>query len=71
MAAGAHNYLYQDFPSKFVWVKNHDRTAWKIHKRGVAIGRMYAAAPSSGERFYLRLLLTVVKGMLSMMNKIN
>jgi hypothetical protein len=67
VAAGAHNYLYQDFPSKFVW----NKTAWKIRQRGVAIGRMYSAAPSSGERFYLRLLLTVVKGMISMMIVIN
>jgi hypothetical protein len=67
VAAGAHNYLYQNFPSRFVWTKN----AWKIRERGVAIGRMYAAAPSSGERFYVRLLLTVVKGMMSMTIVIN
>jgi Helitron helicase-like domain at N-terminus len=63
VAAGAHDLLYQDFPSKFVWQK----VAWKIRQRGVAIGRMYSAAPGSGERFYLRLLLTVVKGMISAM----
>jgi hypothetical protein len=61
VAAGAHGHLYQDFPSKFVW----NKTAWKIRERGLAIGRMYAAVPGSGERFYLRLLLTVVKGMMS------
>jgi hypothetical protein len=69
VAAGAHDYLYQNFPSKFVWVKN--RIAWKIRKRGVAIVRMYAAAPGSGKHFYLRLLLTVVKGMLSVTDEIN
>ena len=56
--AGAHNYLYQDFPSHFVWT----RTKWKIRQRGRAIGRMYSVSPAAGERFYLRLLLTVVKG---------
>ena len=34
----------------------------KPRQRGFAIGRMYFASPNSGERFYLRLLLTVVKG---------
>jgi len=67
VAAGAHNYLYQDFPSRFVWTKN----AWKIREREVAIRRMYAAAPSSKKRFYVRLLLTVVKGMMSMIIVIN
>ena len=60
VAAGAHDHLYQDFPSKFVWVKN--TSTWKIRQHGVAIGRMYAAGPNSGERFYMRLLLTVVPG---------
>jgi hypothetical protein len=67
VAAGAHDHLYQDFPSKFVWTK----TKWKIRERGMAIGRMYSAAPGSGERFYLRLLLTVVKGMMPMSSFVN
>ena len=52
--------LYQDFPSKMRW--NRDTQIWTVRKRGFAIGRMYYAHPSSGERFYLRLLLTSVKG---------
>ena len=56
----AHNLLYQDFPSKFVWkVKTRE---WTPRQRQFAIGRMYYASPSSGERFYLRTLLTNVKG---------
>src|SRR5258708_19576340 len=43
-----------------VW--NKDRLVWTVRRRDFQIGRMYYAHPSSGERFYLRLLLTVVKG---------
>src|SRR6202789_1450016 len=56
----ARELLYQDFPSKFVWIQK-DRK-WKLRQRGFAIGRMYYAHPSSGERFYLRTLLAAVKG---------
>lgn len=38
------------------------RKRCKSRERGYAIGRMYFASPNCGERFYLRLLLTVVKG---------
>src|SRR5258707_10312514 len=43
-----------------VW--NKDRLVWTVRRRDFQIGRMYYAHPSSGERFYLHLLLTVVKG---------
>jgi hypothetical protein len=43
-----------------VWNKKSYK--WTKRQRGFAIGRMYYAHPSSGERFYIRLLLTVVKG---------
>ena len=49
---------YQEFPQKLVWKKK----GWAARKKGFAIGRMYFASPSSGERFYLRMLLTIVKG---------
>jgi len=54
------NTLYQDFPNKMVWNKSSYK--WTIRQRGFQIGRMYYAHASSGERFYLRLLLTAVKG---------
>ena len=36
-----------------------------LTKKGLAIGRMYFVSPSAGERFYLRTLLTVAKGVKS------
>ncbi|KAI8540035.1 hypothetical protein RHMOL_Rhmol09G0230200 [Rhododendron molle] len=35
---------------------------WKPRERGFAIGRMYFVSPNAGEIFYLRLLLSVVRG---------
>jgi hypothetical protein len=57
-----YNLLYQDFPSKMVW--NKGKHKWTIRKQSqcFAIGRMYYAHPIFGERFYLRLLFTTVKG---------
>jgi hypothetical protein len=56
----ARDTTYQNFPRN--WVYDSQAKCWKARKRGYAIGRMYFASPSSGERFYLRLLLTVVVG---------
>ena len=53
--------LYQNFPSKMVW--NNKQHIWTQRKdERFAIGRMYYVHPSADERFYLRLLLTCVKG---------
>ena len=59
----ARELLYQDFPSKFVWQPKPRE--WTLRKQGYAIGRMYYASPSSGERFYLRTLLTNIRGAVS------
>ncbi len=56
----ARKYTYQEFPQHFVYDKNNRK--WKIRKQGFALGRMYFLRPTSGEVFYLRLLLTVVRG---------
>ena len=55
------NLLYQDFPSKYRFDKK--KREWR-HYRGetTAIGRMYYCNPTVGERFYLRLFLTAVRG---------
>jgi hypothetical protein len=55
-----HHLLYQDFPNEMVW--NRDDCKWTSRQTDwFAIGRMYHAHPTCGERFYLRLLLTCVK----------
>jgi len=56
----ARNYLYQEFPLHFVWIAADCR--WKPRKQGTAIGRIYGASPSAGERFYLCLLLITIRG---------
>ncbi|KAI9082435.1 hypothetical protein K1719_035578 [Acacia pycnantha] len=51
---------YYEFPQYYVY--HRTKRMWKIRKRGFAIGRLTHAAPSSGEFYYLRILLTKVKG---------
>ena len=58
--ADGRNYLYQQFPTHYVF-HNKERE-WRPRKQGTVIGRMYYYSPTAGERFYLRLLLTVVRG---------
>ncbi|KAL4581203.1 hypothetical protein LXL04_017413 [Taraxacum kok-saghyz] len=38
---------------------------WLPRKNGMSIGRLYFVSPSSGEKYYLRLLLNVVRGPLT------
>ena len=54
--------LYQEFPLQMTW--NQTLRRWNRRKRGIGstIGRIYFVGPSGGDRFYLRLLLTIVKG---------
>ena len=56
----ARKYTYQEFPQHFTW--KPDVKSWAIRKKDSAIGRMFFVPPTAGERFYLRTLLTVVKG---------
>ncbi|XP_031107327.1 uncharacterized protein LOC116012010 [Ipomoea triloba] len=51
---------YIDMPNKFVWKK--DIREWHPRKRGFAIGRIFFVPPGSGEVYYLRCLLNVVRG---------
>ena len=51
---------YQDFPHSFVWHK--DLKTWTKRQKGFSLRRMYFVPPTGGERFYLRTLLSVVRG---------
>jgi hypothetical protein len=53
-------YLYSEFPAHFVFDKG--KKEWRPRQRGTAIGRMHHCSPRDGERFYVRLLLTVRPG---------
>lgn len=59
IGALARQYTYQEFPQYFVWKKTKE---WSERQQNRQIGRMYYVGPTAGERFYLRTLLTVVKG---------
>lgn len=56
----ARQLTYVEFPTKFVWIQKSQ--SWEKRKREYAIGRIYYAHPSSGEKYYLRMLLNTVKG---------
>lgn len=62
----ARQYTYQQFPEHFVWNSPKSPKSWSLRRaqQGISptIGRMYFVSPSAGERFYLRTLLTIVKG---------
>ncbi|KAL3623641.1 hypothetical protein CASFOL_032457 [Castilleja foliolosa] len=51
---------YPEAPSRFVW----DRKAkeWKPRQKVPCIGRLYYVPPGCGDNYYLRCLLTVVRG---------
>jgi hypothetical protein len=53
---------YQQIPQHFVW--DRDQKKWKHRQLGETIGPglLYFVSPTVGERFYLRTLLTTVKG---------
>ena len=53
-------YTYQEVPLHFVWDRRMKQ--WRDRQRGSTIGRLYFVSPTAGERFYLRTLLTTVKG---------
>lgn len=53
--------LFTDFPRTHVWNKKH--RIWTRRKTSTtAIGRLHWVSPVAGEKYYLRLLLTVVPG---------
>ncbi|GJT32310.1 ATP-dependent DNA helicase PIF1-like protein [Tanacetum coccineum] len=58
-AAQSLNLTYSEFPDHFVWVQ--DKKFWKRRQIGDSVGRIVAAHPSEGERYYLRILLSKVR----------
>ncbi|XP_071712817.1 uncharacterized protein [Rutidosis leptorrhynchoides] len=56
----ARQLTYVESPTKFVW--NKDTRLWTTRKRDTSsIGRIHHVSPSTGELFYLRILLNKVK----------
>ena len=60
MCEEARQLTYAEFPSKWVW--NKKLAKWTKRKKGRSVGRIYYAHPASGEKYYMRMLLNVVKG---------
>ena len=56
----ARKYLYKDFPTYFIW--NSSKRCWNQRKKGAMRGRLVSANPAEGERYYLRVLLSHVRG---------
>ncbi|CAN1837200.1 ATP-dependent DNA helicase PIF1 [Linum perenne] len=56
----ARQYTYVEFPQHYTWVAKDK--VWRERKKKAAIGRLYYCHHSSGERFYLRMLLHTVRG---------
>jgi ATP-dependent DNA helicase PIF1 len=59
----ARTLLYSEFPTCFTW--DRDECKWYPRKSGDTIGRLVFIPPNAGERFYARLILSVVKNLQS------
>jgi hypothetical protein len=59
----ARSLTFDQFPQQWVW--NQKLKRWIMCKRGFAIGCMYYAHPTSGECYYLQMLLNCIKGVTS------
>ncbi|RCV12073.1 hypothetical protein SETIT_2G239400v2 [Setaria italica] len=61
-------YLYREFPEYFTW--NKSKKFWKsrVAKNRLQIKRLVYANPNEGKRYYLRVLLTHVRGAISYEN---
>ncbi|XP_056846795.1 uncharacterized protein LOC130497734 [Raphanus sativus] len=56
----ARELTYIEFPSRFVY--QSAGKLWAPRQQGEAIGRVVYVSPTSGDRYYLRILLNVVRG---------
>ena len=55
--------MYSDFPTAFIWDKT--LRAWRERKQGTCFGYINFVNVLAGDKFYLRMLLNVVKGVKS------
>lgn len=51
---------YSEMPTRFLY--DGKNQVWKKRKKGFAIGRLQHVCPSSGEYYYLRVLINKIKG---------
>ena len=56
----ARTLTYCDFLTRWSWIAEDKK--WKRRTRSDRIGRIYSVHPASGEPFYFRMLLMIVKG---------
>lgn len=56
----ARKFIYHQFPPFFTWKANQAR--WKIRERGTVFGRLTDVHASSGETFFLRMILMHNRG---------
>jgi hypothetical protein len=56
----ARHLTYCDFPKEWTW--DASNRLWRKRSRCAKIGRKYYVHPASGELYYLRMLLMIVKG---------
>uniref|UniRef100_A0A0R0HRF0 ATP-dependent DNA helicase n=1 Tax=Glycine max TaxID=3847 RepID=A0A0R0HRF0_SOYBN len=54
---------YSEFVTKFVYNQKH--RCWQLRKKGYTIGKLQWVPPTTGELFYLRMMLTVSRGPIS------
>lgn len=57
----ARKLTYIDFPTAFVW-KNSPKQWTTRERKFSTVGRIHYISPSAGQKFYMRILLNVVKG---------
>ncbi|KAG5240508.1 DNA helicase [Salix suchowensis] len=58
--SAARDMYYMDFPNKFVWDSRQKQ--WSKRTRSFSLGRLTYIHPAAGELYFLRLLLSHVKG---------
>ncbi|XP_035829924.1 uncharacterized protein LOC118479488 [Helianthus annuus] len=58
--AAARNLTYAEIPTKYVW--HDDNKVWKTRLERPAIGRIVYCNPAAGPKYYLRMLLGIVRG---------